>query len=175
MRTEPPTECLFSRGTTTAALCCNKSTEVPMEEGLSAFSKLATQTLGERVNHVWKWAREWSHDVVHQHASVIKHKKASETAQCCRFPWNYSWNTWLALVINLNCCHLHFYHLSHTSTVTVHCEGESRLSRGIWKTGCIVHWFLQKITLVFLNGSNWFKLTFKGKWNKSCCVPCCRS
>lgn len=57
-----------------------------MEEGLSAFSKPATHKMGERVNHVWKWAEEQGHDVVHQHASVIKQKaspqKRSDTAFC---------------------------------------------------------------------------------------------
>lgn len=51
-----------------------------------------------------------------------------ETARRSLSPWNYTGNTWLALVIHLNCCHLHFNHLSHTAAVSAspYCEGECR-------------------------------------------------
>lgn len=74
-------------------------------------------------------------------------------------------STWLVLVIYLNCCHLHFNYLAHTSTVSAspYSEGSSRLS---WSTSMLRHphfrfllIFTGKIMILF-KGTDWCKQIF---------------
>lgn len=97
------------------------------------------------------------HDVVHQHASAIKYNHAPRNSlyypQHSFCPWNYIANTWLALVIYLNCCHLHFKHLI---SVTPYNECKVKAQPLACKCSAFSHFKMPRWSSNEKSSLNWF-------------------